>query len=64
MYMRFIGKNGSMGLKHGKVYKTKISTEGNLIFVNCSDGWSGCFCPYSSPQSLAANWEACNFNKR
>lgn len=57
MYMRFIGKNGSMGLRCGQVYKTKIFAQGNYIFVKWSDGLmrSGC-CPYSSPQSLALNW--------
>ena len=57
MYMRFIGKNGSMGLKHGKVYKTKIHSFNNFIFVSWSDGWCSDRCPYESPQSLAANWE-------
>lgn len=57
MHMKFIGEDGSMKLKHGKFYKTKIYSKDNLIFVRWFNGWkSGC-CPYSSPQSFAANWE-------
>ena len=55
--MRFIGKNGSMGLKAGKVYKTKIFTKGSFIFVQWSNDFSTGCCPYSSPQSFALNWE-------
>lgn len=58
--MRFIGKNGSMGLKAGKVYKTKIFTKGSFIFVQWSNDFSTGCCPYSSPQSLALNWERQN----
>lgn len=53
MYMKFIGQDGSMGLRLGKVYKTRIYSNDGLIFVQWN---SGC-CPYSSPQSLAANWK-------
>ena len=55
--MKFIGENGSMKLKHGKFYKTKISSRDNLIFVQWFDGWNSGCCPYSSPQSLADNWK-------
>ena len=63
MYLRFIGSDGSMRLSHGKVYNVNLKTKGNYIWVtmpvfefrhNVFGMWK---CPYSSPQSFAANWE-------
>lgn len=55
MKLRFIGKNGSMGLVHGEIYDVKIMS--NSIYILAY--WSTCPhpCPYSSPQTFAANWE-------
>lgn len=59
MILKFIGKDGSMGLEHGKKYKVWIDTSSDGMYI-CVH-WQGkdkpqC-CPYSSPQSLAKNWE-------
>ena len=59
MILRFIGKDNSMGLKHGKKYKVWIDTslDGMYICVHWQGEKKPQFCPYSSPQSFAANWE-------
>ena len=68
-YMTFTGEDGSMNLRHGKVYQVKIRVE-NLIFSRTSYIWvvwkpeveSGatheppCACPYGSVEALAKNW--------
>lgn len=54
IYLRFIGKNGSMGLIHGEIYKVKIVSNNQHIWVY----WNSGSCPYYSPQDLANNWEA------
>lgn len=63
MKLKFIGADGSMGLRHGEVYDVEIKTGGEFIRVlipgfrfaeNHLGTWS---CPYSSPTTLAANWE-------
>lgn len=53
MYLKFIGKDGSMGLRYGQVYKIYITSSGDLIWTMFEYGE---MCPYSSPQSFAANW--------
>lgn len=59
MKLRFIGKDGSMKLKHGRVYEiVKIITIDNYIYVMWTDGPGvnvRC-CPYSSLSALCANW--------
>ena len=63
MYLRFIGANGSMGLTHGEEQEVRIKTKNDYIWVmipmfelrhKVFGKWE---CPYSSPQSFAANWE-------
>ena len=54
MKLRFIGKDGSMGLKQGKAYSVAIKNSTSYIYVI----WDGGSCPYSSPQALSKNWEA------
>ena len=60
MLLRFIGKDGSMGLMKGQVYNTKVFSRGNAIFVS----WvipgknKTRACAYNSPSALAKNWEA------
>ena len=54
MKLRFIGTDGSMGLKHGGVYDVYIHTIGPYIELIFKGGKT---CPYESPQALAANWE-------
>lgn len=52
MYLKFIGENGSMGLQSGSIYKVKITSDKNYIYVWCGFGRF----PYSSPKSFAENW--------
>ena len=54
MYLKFTGKNGSMGLVHGRVYDVTIKNERGFIMVHVE--FCGPYCPYSSPQSFAENW--------
>ncbi len=54
MYLKFTGENGSMGLVHGRVYDVTITNENGFIMVYVE--FCGPSCPYSSPQSFAANW--------
>lgn len=63
MRLRFIGANGSMGLTNGKVYEVQVNSVENYIWTVILDfefsektfgTWK---CPYSSPESFAANWE-------
>ena len=60
MILKFIGKDESMGLKHGKNYMVSIKSYGNLIWVEWQGEDKPCVCPYSSPQSFASNWERGN----
>ena len=53
MYLKFIGQDGSMGLRRGEIYKVKITSNKRYMWVNIGMWWS---CPYSSPQTLAENW--------
>lgn len=58
MILRFIGKDGSMGLRHGVRYRTSIKSEGIYIIVTWTNRYGNKrSCPYSSPQSFAENWE-------
>ena len=57
MKLRFIGKDGSMNLKHGRVYEiVRIITIANYIYVMWKDDGYLCSCPYSSLSALCANW--------
>lgn len=58
MKLRFIGTDGSMGLKHGEVRHVRVLSSGdeNLITVTWYDGKFRS-CPYSSLNSFCANWE-------
>lgn len=59
MKLKFIGKDGSMGLKHGEVYPVRILSlpSDKAILVEWPFGRFGVRrCPYSSPAAFAANW--------
>lgn len=62
MLLRFIGKDGSMGLRHGRVYDVAIkAVMGSYGFIEVgwkTRGWRTEWCPYSSPAALAKNWES------
>jgi hypothetical protein len=53
MKLKFIGKDGSMGFKHGKVYDVRLTSNTIWIWVHTD---VGLYCPYSSPQAFADNW--------
>ena len=53
MWLRYIGKDKSMGLINGRAYKVDIFSDGALIWVRWGERRA---CPYSSPETLAKNW--------
>lgn len=58
MWLRFIGKDGSMGLTHGTVYHCTIKTMGGYIWVrwNDKDIKDPSF-PYKSFKEFLSEWE-------
>lgn len=50
---KFIGKDGSMGLKRGSIHTIKTSIHKNLLWVT----WEKSFCPYKSLEAFLKNWE-------
>ena len=55
MIAKFIGKDWSMGLRHGKLYDISIeSKEGSDMIIVRMGNW---FCPYSSFRTLTKNWD-------
>lgn len=57
MKLRFIGTDGSMGLRHGEIYKVQIFSSGEYIVVKIFRGKEPYGCPYSSLAKLCENWE-------
>lgn len=53
--MRFIGRDGSMGLRKNETYLCSIFSSDGYIYVAWRDGKSAC--PYWSIKSLGENWE-------
>lgn len=51
--LRFIGKDGSMGLVKNRVYLVDLSIGRRYIWVK----WTGNACPYSNFKKLLENWE-------
>lgn len=64
MILRFIGNDGSMGLRHGLTYNVRITSNCSYIIASFYNGKDFLSCPYSSPQSFAANWEGLNIKQR
>jgi hypothetical protein len=59
MKLRFIGADGSMGLKHGEVYGVNLGNTQAFITVYWMDEEGYVTpCYYSSPKAFAKNWEA------
>lgn len=56
--VRFIGEDGSMGLKRGRVYLVLIFTMHGYIIVSWGDDNPNKICPYSSIETLCENWES------
>lgn len=59
MLLRFIGKNGSLGLRKGGLYPVEIKSQLLCDYINTRIlvGEIWVHCPYESPQAFAANWE-------
>lgn len=58
MKLKFIGKDGSMGLVHGKSYKVFLRSVGKYLIAYISKGlFNEIACPYGSVQAFAANWK-------
>lgn len=51
---KFIGKNGSMGYIHGKLYRIRISFGERFLIVFCKGHEP---CPYDTQTAFFANWE-------
>lgn len=58
MEMTFIGKDGSMGLRHGKTYRVLMFCADGYVWVSWNDR-DDCMkvCPYASLNTLYANWK-------
>ena len=56
MKLRFIGRDGSMGLIHGNIYDVHIVSgkKNRLIWASWRFDMA---CPYSSMAAFMANWE-------
>jgi hypothetical protein len=52
--MMFVGRDGSMGLRHGQIYDvlTRIAASGQVLMT------SPVRCPYGSVSAFLANWQA------
>jgi hypothetical protein len=57
MKLRFIGIDGSMGLRYGETYKVRVFSSGEYIVVEVHRGNGAYGCPYSSLVKLCENWE-------
>lgn len=61
MRARFIGRDGSRGLKHGKVYDVLLqeSNRRKFIYMHWIDIHSDEpeNCPYQNMEALLTNWE-------
>ena len=58
----FIGKDGSMGFKHGAIYIIETHLKSTSFFSKKAWIWvrdiqSGNQCPYESLESMLVNWE-------
>ena len=57
MKLRFIGEDGSMGLKNGEAYDARIYIRGKFLWVEWKVGrFMTRSCPYSSTKAFAQNW--------
>ena len=59
MRLKFIGTDGSMNLRHGRVYDVEFSSNERYIVAaikTVGTRWAEVVCPYGSPQALAKNW--------
>lgn len=65
MKLKFIGEDGSMGLRTGEVYDTRIFIKGECLWVEWKVNlYTIKSCPYISTQSFAQNWELPRYNSK
>jgi hypothetical protein len=65
MKLKFIGEDGSMGLRTGEVYDTRIFIKGECLWVEWKVNlYTVKSCPYISTQSFAQNWELPRYNSK
>ena len=65
MKLKFIGEDGSMGLRTGEVYDTRIFIKGECLLVEWKVNlYTVKSCPYISTQSFAQNWELPRYNSK
>ena len=65
MKLKFIGEDGSMGLRTGEVYDTRIFIKGECLWVEWKVNlYTVTSCPYISTQSFAQNWELPRYNSK
>lgn len=58
MLLKFIGEDGSMGLRHGDVYECNIATIPPYVWIAVRMPSGGSItCPYSSLRMLQAEWQ-------
>lgn len=58
MKLKFIGEDGSLGLRHGRTYEVTLRTAGKYLWTYISKGpICKIGCPYASLQAFAANLE-------
>ena len=65
MKAKFIGVDGSLGLRNGATYDIKIENPNNEHII--VSGWRGVFdtpfyCPYDNMNGFLRNWEPIVFN--
>lgn len=65
MKLKFIGEDGSMGLRTGEVYDTRIFIKGEYLWVEWKVNlYTVKSCPYISTQSFAQNWKLPRYNSK
>jgi len=59
MRARFIGTDGSLGLRHGRIYNIKLfPSRYKLLIVQIKTDWiSDTVCPYETLMGFYKNWE-------
>ena len=58
MYLKFIGRDGSMGLRHGNKYKVNLYTHGAGLIAHIRiNMFLNVTCPYDTLIGFSKNWE-------
>lgn len=56
MLLKYIGEDGSMGLRKGEYYDCEISSYEDYIWVRWTHKTVTMSCPYGSIRSFSASW--------